>query len=473
MKKILITLLLIIAAIYYKSLNNPLVFDDIGLDYLSNVIKTHFPNLGWVSRVIAEWTFQQTYLFTTDIRWHRAFNVIAHMGSVVLLYAVIKNFYNEKVALISAILFGLNPAAMFAVVYLIERTILLATMFGLLQIYLLQKAYSHRSSDSIIFYLGAAIACICALNCKEHAAPLAILFPAMAILYSRRRYTIVGIIVTVIMAYFAMMNNRHFISEGSYYQLIVTKLCNYQVDWLHSAVTQAFLFFKYLWLWVNPLAVRSIDMREVFSQSIHSYIIWVYAYFGLFLTGVILLFRKKVIGLAIVLTCSLFLVELQTVRIGEMFVLYRSYIYAIGYSIFFAPLLNVIKFDKSLALIASLAILFFGYNTFKDLDQFETPIATWQQAVNTISAECQGSRVYGNLGAELIGVGQNEEAYQVLQNSIKYGMDYEGSVANLAAACKLTGRKDEAIKYYQIAAKAKNQQVRETAIANLKLLGVE
>jgi hypothetical protein len=112
-----------------------------------------------------------------------------------------------------------------------------------------------------------------------------------------------------------------------------------------SVMTQAGLFFKYLFLWILPnSAWMSIDMREQFIPVWTAWQGWLgiiafLAYGGL---GLGLLLRgggKGLLGFAMLYPWLLFLLEFSTIRVQEPFVLYRSYLWMPGMMLLFSLLL--------------------------------------------------------------------------------------------------------------------------------------
>ena len=474
---LLIALSLVVWIIYSKTLHYPTFFDDHGLEGLSKSYSP-FP-LGWefwkwAPRSFAMWTFNVFYYYTTEISVHRTFNIVLHIFNTLLVYLMIFRMTKDRsVAYLTACLFGLDPAAIFAVSYLVERTILMATTCALLQTMLCyETANTEDTIDSAVCLLLSVIAYFLCLACKEHSAPMVAVFLLMPLLYCRGKrlavLMIVGLAILALGFKWAYDANGFFLHEGGYYERISQKLMNASVTYKDSFKTQALLFFKYAWMWVNPTALRSVDMREAITQS----------YFGVvcygltFLTGIVLLLRRHLEGLALVLLCSLYAVELQTVRVGEIFVIYRSYLYSICYCILLASLLKRLNLNRSMMYLGGVLILVFSYNTFRDLDTFSSPLNVWQRSAETLTpaTKCQGSRIYGNLGAEMIRTGKHEQAYEVLKKGLECGTHFSGAVINMASVCHVLGKKEEAEKYYNIAIQDPDPVARSAAERGLSLL---
>jgi Tfp pilus assembly protein PilF len=119
-------------------------------------------------------------------------------------------------------------------------------------------------------------------------------------------------------------------------------------------------------------------------------------------------------------------------------------------------------------------MLILGATTFKALDQFETPLATWQHAVEILdpisSAHCQSARIYNNYGAELMKAGRNEEALVVLNKAISLGTCFGPPLINAGKVALKFGEVDKARKYFEKAVNHEDPSIRETAKQGLEMM---
>lgn len=507
----LLGLLAVTTLVYYKSLDNPLVFDDYGLTGLSTDerIKNDtitFPigaELGSFlqSRVLPMWSFEELYTHTKNIVAHRSINLLIHLINSLLVFVMLWQFTkNNVVAYLITALFALNPAAIYGVAYLINRTIIMVAMFGLLEVVLCHAAVAaERSRDSIVYWLLALLAYLLAISCKEHAFPLVVVFPLMVMLYrpkinnyigvegveglvkvnntssrERIKYFVYVLLTLVLSIYFLNLGikaNSHWQVENGYYENIVKNMCGITGDiWHRSITTQAYLFFKYFWLWINPFAARSIDMREAFAATQYSapQIYGLVAYGLWLIVGLWLLIKRSVLGFGMLLLWCLYLVEIQTVRLGELMVIYRSYLFSIAYTIIAAWLFNKANLHKkALACLGGALIIVFGAKTFGDLDQFQSVEKVWRQAASIIDPKspqyCQAARIYSNWGATLIHEGRAKEAPPILDKAIAIGTYYGASAINAGSACLLMGDTTGAKKYYEMIKDSHESTVKDAA----------
>lgn len=476
-----------IACVYAKSLHNPPVFDDNSLFWFGEIAPTkdfplkNFPlgdNISnWADRRLSTWTFEKIYVYTHDIAAQRVFNIAIHILNTLLIYLMLFRFTkNISVSYFTAALFGLNPAAIYAVAYLAGRSILMATFFSLLHIILCHIAVtSKKIRDEIVLFMMSMLSYLLAISCKEHAFPLIVVFPLMIIIYcpTKKKKIVYGLMSTIAMIYFfklSLKHDFHFGIEGGYYEYYVKELCGIKDD-IHSRsiATQCYLFFKYFLMWLNPFADRSIDMRESFAKTIFSpphvyglvtYLLWA-------VVGVWLVVRRNVLGFAMCLLWCLFMVEVQTVRLGEMFVLYRSYLYSVCYMPIIAYFLNIAKFDRSTMLVSTgVFMLIFGAITFNDLDQFKTKVSLWKHAATIVKPEnqCQAVRIYNNWGSELMEEGKPFEAIPILDKAISFGSSFATPLLNRAKIFLLTGNITEANKLFNLAKDDKDPKLKNLAI---------
>ena len=173
--------LLALLAIYLPGVGNPLIFDDRALTdgrifgAYGSLLQLQpralsYGSFVWVQAVFGEgWPVQ------------RVFNLLIHVGVVLALWAfyreILKSIapsddepsgvaYHQSPALGLAVgFFALNPVAVYAVAYLIQRSILMATLFVVLGLWLFARGLQRGSGVSFL----AALACyVLAVMSKEH-----------------------------------------------------------------------------------------------------------------------------------------------------------------------------------------------------------------------------------------------------------------------------------------------------------------
>lgn len=401
-------LILATALLYGHSLWNPLVFDDLPFFTVDNLERrgsSFFQlDLRWFPYASFGWTYN---LFGLDWFWYRLGNLALHAATCVLLFVFftrlldiaqpqVPTHQTRMLAFFAALVFALHPVAVYGVAYLIQRSIVMATLFGIAA---LLCYWEGLSRDSVKWFMLSALFYFLAVFSKEHsimipgvAAAMTLLLhkPSFALLKKVRLpfslYLVIGMLVILqtkgllgkvyeenAAAMLAQMSEREDIHIENAYPL--------------SVLTQGYLFFKYLLLWVIPYTGwMAIDIRQPFAPHLLS---WPYLPgFILFLVypalAVKLLCkggRRGLIGLGLLFPWMLYLTEISTVRIQEPFVLYRSYLWMSGLPIVLLGIINTtsIKFFSILLTICCLVLTSLAWNR---LGTLSDPIKTWTDVID-------------------------------------------------------------------------------------------
>jgi tetratricopeptide (TPR) repeat protein len=128
--------------------------------------------------------------------------------------------------------------------------------------------------------------------------------------------------------------------------------------------------------------------------------------------------------------------ELSAIRIQENFVLYRSYLWAVGSCVVLPLLLE--RFDKRMASIVVGAIVLAMFPiSMERLASFSHPLVLWDDAEKLVKGrpELPGAyRIYYNRGTELLKVDEYDAAIRDLKLSAELQPDWPYSYNNLGAA---------------------------------------
>ncbi|MBI3523933.1 MAG: hypothetical protein HY066_05290 [Betaproteobacteria bacterium] len=337
-----------VAALYGPHLNAPLVFDDIdffGSNYASRVGGNFSP---LALRYWSTWTFAfQRIVFGDDPAMFRLVNVALHLMVGAALFLFIRTLHalvltgdselrgqnqtSRHAIWLAVALFLFHPVAVYGVAYLVERSILMATLFCLLMWWAHLRGLASGKPGWLAL---AALFYYFALYSKEHS----VMAPAVALLLTLlipHPATGRRLLVLVFLAYFALalsvvLTQKNVIASAYEPWLLGGIKINHA--YLTSVLTQAALYFKYLFLWWVPLTSwMSIDIREPL-KDIASIWTWLSlcGFIGYCALGFVLLLRRRRLGLlgfSMLAPALLFMTELATVRIQESFVLYRSYLW--------------------------------------------------------------------------------------------------------------------------------------------------
>jgi protein O-mannosyl-transferase len=451
-------LVVLACVLYVPFLKNPFIFDDVTL--FSGGGFAHFATLpsGVNLRHLPYFS-----LAFPQIMWgrfppwghpeiHRLISLAFHVACSLALYRLLRDLLlvagatsgprsddpqaNARLlAFIGAAVFAIHPVAVYGTGYLIQRTIVLATLFSLLSMMYFVRGLSRGSHADAI---SAALFYTLAVLSKEHS----VLLPAAAVLAAplvdvNRRFAArhaalylaacapAAILVTLLSK--GLIGDAYEPSfEGIADQLEgVFGLDISDFPWALSAVTQAGLFFQYLALWVWPdTRGMSIDLRVDFIATWTPG--WIFVKVSVFAAygavGILLLRRRGragLVGLGLLYTWILFLVEFTTVRFQEPLVLYRSFLWAPGILIALAAALSGVSRRVALAAFAIICPVLL-YQAHDRLVTFSSPFLLWQDAVAKLPGQPipWGSRTLYNLGREYLYSGRPEKAAEIAERCL-------------------------------------------------------
>ena len=175
-------ILLLIAGLYGLYLDNPPVFDDANIfgtltvfDYAQRLFSAQPRTFPYFTLGLAH------VLSGGDLAWNRAFNGALHGAVILALYffllralptANIQDAERRRILAFVCLWMAINPVAVYGVGYLVQRTIVLATLLSLLSFTLYLRA---QQTPRPVDLLSSALLAWLAMMCKEHAilAPVA------------------------------------------------------------------------------------------------------------------------------------------------------------------------------------------------------------------------------------------------------------------------------------------------------------
>jgi tetratricopeptide (TPR) repeat protein len=421
--KILMPLLLVAATVslYGSSLHHLPFFDDINFferSGLNQLFQQGFAfELRWLPNFITAWV---DLIFEDTIFAQRCINVGLHLLTAFVLYSLVKQVSNhaaphrnnERAALAAALLFLLHPLAVYAVGYLIQRTILMATLFGLLA---LNTYFDGLVTRKKAYFLFSALFYLLSAFSKEHAvlipaAALALTPLAVPINRQTWRHLVLPFLLYAAIATLVVVksqSNLGRVYEPFAEQLLVQQAASNSqlVLWILSGMTQATLYFKYLGLMLLPNPDwMSIDMRVPLAMHLDEpkYLLGVSALTAYGIAAVFLILkggRRGMVGFAFLAPLLLFAVEFSTVRIQEPFVLYRAYLWMTPLFLL-VPALSYGVPNKVFWPAVLVVALAFALASGDRLKSFSSEFALWDDAVRKLPSEqAQGAaRSFYNRG---------------------------------------------------------------------------
>ena len=400
-----------VAALYGQFLWNPILFDDLYFFIIDNEGKQPVSSYHWsllelrsLPYATIAWTANLVGLDLINFRveallLHAAVGVALFFFALQLYRQVLVNGANDEqnlpviwLAFFAALLFVLHPVAVYGAGYLIQRTIVMATLFGLLAM----LAYAHGSIRHQPLWLWASVPLYyLAVFSKEHAIMLPAVLLALTVLLHedwrarlKQRWGIFAALAAI--ALFVLLAKKGML--GSVYEInapeMLEKIDGGAHSYLLSILTQSALFFKYLALWLVPNpAWMSVDMREPFAASLLSpYWLALLGFAGYGVLAAKLLLRRGkagLIGFALLFPWLFFMTEFSTVRIQESFVLYRSYLWMPGLLIVIPLLFLNMRAKPALAVLSLISVLMLPLS-WERLTTFSHPLLLWDDAAKLV-----------------------------------------------------------------------------------------
>jgi tetratricopeptide (TPR) repeat protein len=441
-----LSLLAAVCMLYLPFLGSPFVFDDV--PFFSGGKALQFAHAGfhfdlrWVSYATLGWTAQ---LFS-DVLPHffRLGNLLIHAANAILLFYFLRQLmtatiHEVKPSVIAwggwfgALLFAVNPVAVYATGYVVERSILLATFFSLAMLLLYLRGLL---TGQVRWLVLAVVAYFLAVFSKEHSVMMPAVLAALTILLRRKIWpsphmlwvTWVGFLSIAILIILRVKG-----IWGMPYEPMAASLFEQQRigggdPMLHllSLLTQAGLYFKYLLLWLLPNpAWMSIDMREPFISSLGAWQGWLkIACFILYgISGAALLFRggiRGLMGFALLYPWLQFLLEFSTIRVQEPFVLYRSYLWMPGLMLLVT--LMVTKWpDRKIFLALGVVAVIFAAASVNRLWVFADNYRLWNDAARLLTDEHTpgADRIFYNRGQAEETDGKLDDAIADFKRAVK------------------------------------------------------
>lgn len=449
-----------VAALYAQFLWNSIVFDDIYMFLLDNhgnqpISSLRFSPFELRSLPYATLAWTKAW-FGLDLIYFRIGNLLLHAAVVLSLFVFLLRLFSvvfgnrqqeilspQLAAFLAALLFALHPVSTYAVGYLVQRSTVMATLFSLMAL----GAYLKGSTQQKSMWLWLSVPLYYfAVFSKEHAIMLPAVLMALTVLlhddWRTRLKQRWGIwLALMVIASVVVLARKGLI--GSVYEINAPEMLQEAgLAYPLSVITQAWLFFKYVFLWVIPNpAWMSIDMRESFAPAVLSpYLIAAVCFVAWGVGAVWLLLKRGLPGLAgfgLLFPWLMFMTEFSSVRIQEVFVLYRSYLWAPGAFCLLPVVLSKFKRRSAALLPVILVLTMFPLLSMDRLLTLSHPVLLWDDAEKLVKGRTDlpgVDRIYYNRGTELIHVDKPDAAIVDLKQAVALSPDFFEAHGNLGAA---------------------------------------
>jgi len=549
-----------IALLYGGTLDNPTVFDDralmrpdvlAGLGALTSLLDVRglsYATLGWTYAWVQE-----------SIAAYRVTNLALHAATCLVLFALLRAVFDAVElptrpepgrlpgmthwsddtatawAFAGAMLFALHPVAVYGVAYLVQRSIVMATLFSLLSLLCFLRGLQAASLASRYgeaplpqalpaaatpastpvssatrtgaraagWFVASALAYLLAVVSKEHAVPLPAVAIALALAvapspqapapgaiaraFARLRALWLPILLYALVAAYIVARMRGVI--GAPYEPFIAELLDtiqaerpqvtIEDAYALSVLTQMSLFFGYLGLWLLPNpAWMSIDLRTGLAASLWAvpYLIGALVWLAWGLAGAWWLLasrRLRLAGFAMLAPWLMFAVELSAARVQEPFVLYRTYLWMFALPVALPLIGFALRTRIAVPALLALAALLCLPATNR-LATFENQFVLWDDAVRKLQQPWRigAERPYIVRGLEYLRLRQPEDALADFRRALEIAPTEYSATLNTGVALLQLGQPAEALTQYGKAAALRPRSAEPLANAAAVHLGL-
>lgn len=446
-----LAILAMVLGIYLPGMGNDLVFDDARIP---DTVMVQFGSLFDIKqRMLSYGSFVWIEGLAGSGWWkQRLVNLALHVGVAVALVAFFRDLLRvtpwtspdeaaeprdaatvNAAVLVGVALFAVNPVATYAVAYLIQRSILMATLFTVLGLWMVLRGLT---SGRLGWYAAALVSYIAAVLSKEYAVMAAGLVLPLYIHVKRPGWKTIAIIgavtLTVVAAVMVALLTVYGHLVGQMFDQRSRDFAQ-QLDQLHPGVAQliyplsilneAALFFVYGFFWFIPnVTSMSLDMRPGFPVSLMAFphVLGAVAYVAVLVIASWLVLRRRgawaLVGLCLLMPALLYLTEFATVWVQDPFVLYRSYLWAIAIPGLLALVFMQLKARTSY-LVGLVLALGLSALAFERVQSLQDDFSAWSDAATKVDRQAGANAVgrwrpFLNLGAHYLDKGDLAQAQQ-------------------------------------------------------------
>ncbi len=437
-------------AVYLPGLSNGLVFDDHRLT--DGTVFGRFGSLLHLQpRMLAYGSFVWLQPLAGE-GWavQRVVNLLLHLGVTAGLFVLLRQlfrhtrFSDEARAdpgledswmaglRVGTALFALNPVAVYAVAYLIQRSILMATLFVVWGCVAWVHGVAGRRP---LFMVLALLSYLLAVLSKETVFMAAALAVPLYIFVARpplRRALLVtglallalGLVGAVIYSVFGALVGVAFDPRSQQFQRQLEQIAPGIGPRMFplSILNQSMLFFQYGFFWLFPnVQWMSIDLRPPFPLSFTSvpHVLGGIGFVIALGVSAWLVLRRSdllgLLGLCVLCPVLLFLSEFATVWVQDPFVLYRSYLWAMT-----MPGLIALPFigfrPRHIHMVGVALAIVFATLAVERVWSLRDELSAWSDAAERAERQAEPNAVgrwrpYLNRGAYYLEEGRTDEAY--------------------------------------------------------------
>lgn len=435
--------------LFGASFNHPFHFDDVLITNDANVTNAnhlfHFFNPLHL-RQLTFFTFYLNYVAGGgNAGGYHMFNVMVHIANAILLYALLSAFFERWIAIAAAALFLIHPIQTEPVLYVYQRSILLACFFSLLALIALTRGRPWLASFLFLFAFESKEAAL--------AVPLAV---AGIYVTSNKRYRsllVAGVLVLAVGALGILAYRNE--------QTVGIKAAG-QVGPVAYFMTETRVFYTYVRLLLFPYP-QSLEYE--FSQNASFLpLLGICALAG----AAWLLWRRENwrVPAGCIFTFLLFLAPTSSFIPSLDYAFeHRLYLAMLPFSLLVAYLLSKVPGRSALAVILFCVLAFL---TIRRETVWASNVSLWEDTVQHAPGK---ARAWFNLGGAYINV-DPEKARTAFLNALRLKPDFAEAWYDLGIIEQQKGHPEAAISYYQHAIEIDRTYWQAWNNAAITLLGI-
>lgn len=479
-----------VLGIYLPGLHNELLFDDQRL-----ADGTIFGGYGSVLQLKQRLLSYGSFIWVQEIfgqGWwkQRLVNVALHLGTVAALYVLVRDLLahtafptefqaarhfeaSRRAALrVGVALFAVHPVAVYAVGYLVQRSILMATLFAVLACWFYLRGLLTCKKH---WYLWALISYMVAVLSKEHSFLMAVMIFPLYVFIRRPdgkqikqmavtagvSLAVLAVAITALWAVYGHFLGIPFDARSQEFirQLELISPGISGRIYLLSILNEAWLFFTYGALWFFPNVLwMSIDLRPVFPLSLTSFphILGGVGYIVLLFTALWIFLSRRgalsFVALCLLFPLLLFLTEFATVWVQDPLVLYRSYLWAIAVPGLIAVVLTGLT-PRAIYTLGGILMVVLSTLAVERTFSLRDGFTAWGDAAEKIDLKASPNAVgrwqaFLNLGGYHVELGSLAEARKALTTAQALGETQGYASFNLGLVAQYEKKHDEALTWF-------------------------
>ncbi len=476
-----------VLGIYLPGWNNELLFDDRRLTE-GSVFGVYGGLTEFKQRMLSYGSFVWVQELLGD-GWgkQRLVNIAMHLGTVAALYAFLRellahtrfpeefeaqpHFVLSRTAAlrVGVALFAVNPVAVYAVAYLMQRSIVMATLFAVLACWFFVRGLTRRC---VYAYGLALLSYVLAVLSKEHAFLIAAMALPLYIFIRRPHWkqmllmggvslAVLGVASAVLWSIFGSFVGTAFDARSQEFirQLEILSPGIAARIYPLSVLNEAWLFFAYGVLWFFPnIEWMSIDLRPAFPLSLTAFpqIVGAIGYVALWAASVWFFLRGRgalsFAALCLLFPLLLFFTEFATVWVQDPLVLYRSYLWAIAVPGLIAVVLTGFA-PRTIYVLGGILMVLFSVLALERTLSLRDGFTAWGDAAAKIDLQAPPSAVgrwqpFLNLGGYHVDLGSLTEARKALNTALALGEEHGYALFNMGLAAQHEKKHAEALGWF-------------------------